>query len=55
MITIFRPGAITFEALSEVTSSLEVDIKRQESVASPGHLKHYYMLKKPLIIANSKE
>lgn len=56
-ITILRPGAVTIEMLREKLErwSKPVTIKTGSSSASPGHLKHHYMPKIPLVIVKQDE
>ena len=44
-IKLYRPGAITREMLEELAP-----VELVASTASPGHLKHHYMPRKPLVI-----
>ncbi len=49
-IEIYRPGAITLEMLTEIAPT-----RTQASSASPGHLKHHYMPKVPLVVVKHLE
>ncbi len=51
-INILRPGGVSEEMLREALAKFShpVMIKRRESAASPGHLRHHYMPDIPLII-----
>lgn len=57
ILTIFRPGAITEDALVQAIKErgLEVEIRRRSSLASPGNIEHHYMPNIPLVIVNQEE
>jgi L-threonylcarbamoyladenylate synthase len=56
-VQILRPGGVTQEMLEEVLTrwSGPVRVRRLASEASPGHLKHHYMPKIPLVIVSENE
>ncbi len=49
-IKIYRPGMITKEHLLEILNDHKVTIEYVESPVAPGHLKHHYMPKLPVIV-----
>ncbi len=53
-ILIFRPGMVTKNMLEEFIqeNKLDFSVEYHESPIAPGHLKHHYMPKKPLILKN---
>lgn len=56
-IKIYRPGFITKEILEETLKEYvkPISIFEEQSPVSPGHLKHHYMPKIPLIIIGDQE
>lgn len=56
-VLILRPGAITAEMLEQSLKrwSHPARVQRAQSEASPGHLKHHYMPKIPLVIVPENE
>jgi len=56
-VRILRPGAVTAEMLAEKLKkwSKPVEIEHASSAESPGHLKHHYMPKIPLVIVKRDE
>lgn len=56
-VRILRPGAITEEMLKEILTkwSRPVRVSRETSEASPGHLKHHYQPRIPLVIVGKNE
>jgi L-threonylcarbamoyladenylate synthase len=56
-VQILRPGGVTKEMLEEALTrwSNPVTVRRLASEASPGHLKHHYMPKIPLVIVSEAE
>ncbi len=57
VLTIFRPGAITEDALLLAIKErgMEAEIRRKSSLASPGNIEHHYMPNIPLVIVNQEE
>jgi L-threonylcarbamoyladenylate synthase len=51
-IIIYRPGMITKEVIQEclVSAGVDLPIRFSESPVAPGHLKHHYMPKLPVIL-----
>lgn len=57
IVTILRPGGVTEEMLKSALErwSQKVAIARSESPASPGHTKHHYMPRIPLVVVAQNE
>jgi L-threonylcarbamoyladenylate synthase len=54
-LKILRPGGVTIEDLEAALHSSgykDVRVSPQESAAAPGHLKHHYMPKSPLLLVD---
>lgn len=51
-VLIYRPGMVSREQLQEELNKnhLKMKVQYQESPVAPGHLKHHYMPKKPIIL-----
>lgn len=55
MIKIYRPGMIGKDELQELFEGQDVEIEYVESPVAPGHLKHHYMPKTPLVTFIQKD
>ena len=57
LVTILRPGAITFDILEAALKerAMPFELKRGQSSASPGHTEHHYMPNIPLVIVEQEE
>lgn len=56
-LIVYRPGLITHERLQKALSEADfaVDVIRKESPVAPGHLRHHYMPRIPLVLVTHTE